>query len=175
MSGEIVGVLLVPTAEWREALLAPPREFPGCAPPMAWWRAPPAGARGFRWQTHRYGIHADEDPTGGGAALVLAWNGAVVREGLHRLADVLTDRWGTTVQRWSWTERLGGGAWTVFLYTPDGPPLDTQEPPGLPSPVGPPLLRPWAEATWAAERGMGRVVLVDAPTARRSPLSSRGR
>lgn len=79
-------VLLVPTPEWREALL---REGPcGARPPTAW-----AHERrlGVTWLAGHSGVMPSETN-----ALVLVWDGAPVPEGCDRAARVLVRHLGAS-------------------------------------------------------------------------------
>lgn len=152
----IAGVLLVPTPEWRERLLG---GGPCGARTSTAWRF--AVLNESRVETfHAWNPGLSGVPSGSSDALVLAWSGAVVREGRDRAAVVL----GGTMYGGGYadtTPSLGwrGTGWAL-LYQSTAFPLGCVRWDG-PEPISANLLAPWVLAAVCEARGLGRVVLVD--------------
>lgn len=142
-------ILLIPTPEWSEKLL---REGPcGAAPPRAHvdatnhWRAVERGP---------------------GIALVLAWNGKVVPEGMDRAARTLAAReelrapegvlWYQTSKRRGRRWALSVGAWGG-LRRSVGRDYGALTAPSVAATIAP----AWSLATVCAARGLGEVVVLE--------------
>lgn len=150
----IASILLIPAEQYREALLG--ESFLNCRPPtMHQWRD---GERGWIqggfpnpvWKSYE-------------CALVLAYRGAVVREGRDRAAYVLADK----------QQVCGGDAGLIFSIADDHDfepgwvrltGLDMQASwkiAAVPHNLSPTLARAWSIATLCATESLGRVVLLD--------------
>lgn len=151
--GDTRAILLVPSPEWRERLLAD--GACGARVPQLW----------HRWT---WGDDADVSPEES-AALVLAFDGAVVREGRDRAAYALAEMVGLTTERgvrFRPAVNVGGEAGWALHGDQDGyrtfgarsfcttPSLNA--PPGLASGLD----GAWALATVCAARGLGTVVVL---------------
>lgn len=171
----MTGILYVPSEGHRERVLG---DGPcGSRPPTAWqaWR---------RWDPAS-GIFFPIDPpewrftTASGTALVLAYKGSVVPEGVDRLARVLGAAHDLDLSYgYGWVPRFSdGGCWYLYeashsgggdvtFYEPEHPLGELRgdhEVPGLGAvPIEHPLAVPWSLAIVAAARLGGEVVVLPA-------------
>ena len=180
-------ILLVPSPEWRDRLLA---DGPcGARPPVMWrnapsdpgpsWGGPLRGNRVTEWTDPTVvrppgaypGQHGDMYVYQQERALVLAFDGAVVREGRDRAAYVLAGREGVDGSNgltWALRDLGSADVWLLGSAAPGdeglflcgeahgrlgaalaSPPADAGD-----------LLPCWALATVCAARGLGSVVVL---------------